>query len=197
MNKYRNQLLNHNFPKQISELMNSNQFLKVFSVAAVGLSTVAMIALLLLGSKEPIVISLSSNAQELNQDKELPKAEAEVEQAARKYVSLRYRWEPSTVQKNLELANAFIHTSSKKAYQSAISNVVRFSTEKQVSQRAYTNTVNVNLQKKTVSVFGDRITSIQGMMAAGPLKVELTFESGDRTKENPWGLYFVKEKESL
>jgi hypothetical protein len=35
------------------------------------------------------------------------------------------------------------------------------------------------------------------MMAAGPLKVELTFENGDRTKENPWGVYFVKEKESL
>lgn len=197
MKNYKEHLLNHNFPKQLSDLMNSNQFLKIFAVAALGLAIVALITLMTLGFKPPIVISLSESAIEMNQKDSLPKPEDQIQQAAKKYVSLRYKWEPANVVKNLELADAFIHPTSKKAYLAAVSNVVRFSSEKQVSQRAYANLVAVNLQSKTVTVTGDRITSIQGMMAAGPLKVELTFENGDRTKENPWGVYFVKEKESL
>lgn len=197
MKNYKEHLLNHNFPKQLSDLMNSNQFLKIFAVAALSLAVLSLITLLALGFKAPTVISLSESAFELNQTDKFPKPEDQIQQAAKKYVSLRYKWEPVNVVKNLELADAFIHSTSKKAYLAAVSNVARFSSEKQVSQRAYVNVVDVNLQTKTVTVTGDRITSIQGMMAAGPLKVELTFESGDRTKENPWGVYFVKEKESL
>lgn len=197
MKNYKTHLLNHQFPKQISELMNSNQFLKIFAVAALGLSIISMATLLILGNKPPMVISLRENATEVTQLKKLPSAEAEIEQAARKYISLRYKWDAGSVSKNLDLASHFIHPTSKKAYVTAISNVIKFSSEKQVLQRAYANEVVVNLQSKTVTVTGDRMTSIQGMMAAGPLKVELTFESGDRTKENPWGVYFVKEKESL
>lgn len=197
MKNYKEHLLNHNFPKQLSDLMNSNQFLKIFAVAALGLAVLSLITLMTIGLKPPTVISLSESAFELNQTDKFPKPEDQIQQAAKKYVSLRYKWEPVNVVKNLELADAFIHSTSKKAYLAAVSNVARFSSEKQVSQRAYVNVVDVNLQTKTVTVTGDRITSIQGMMAAGPLKVELTFESGDRTKENPWGVYFVKEKESL
>lgn len=197
MTKYKNQILNHHFPKQLSELMNSNQFLKIFSVAALVLSIFSIATLLILGFKPALVISLSENASKMEQVEKLPKPEDQIEQAAKRYVSLRYKWEPANVMKNLDLANAFIHPSSKKAYFTAISNVVRFSTEKQVSQRAYANAITVNLQTKTVTVTGDRITSIQGMLAAGLLKVELTFENGERTNENPWGIYFIKEKESL
>jgi hypothetical protein len=39
------------------------------------------------------------------------------------------------------------------------------------------------------------VTSIQGLKAAGNLKLELTFESGSRTEGNPWGLYISKERE--
>lgn len=197
MKNYKAHLFHHQFPKQISDLMNSNQFLKIFAVAALGLSVISMVTLLILGNKPPLVITLSENANIVTQLKKLPSAETEIEQAAKKYISLRYKWEASNVAKNLDLASYFIHPSSKKAYLSAISNVIKFSSEKQVLQRAYANEVVVNLQSKTVTVTGDRMTSIQGMMATGPLKVELTFESGDRTKENPWGVYFVKEKESL
>jgi hypothetical protein len=47
----------------------------------------------------------------------------------------------------------------------------------------------------TALITGDRVTSIQGLKAAGNLKLQLTFESGQRTKENPWGIYITKEKE--
>jgi hypothetical protein len=62
MKNYKEHLLNHNFPKQLSDLMNSNQFLKIFAVAALGLAVFALITLMTLGFKPPIVISLSESA---------------------------------------------------------------------------------------------------------------------------------------
>jgi type IV secretory pathway component VirB8 len=190
-------LTTHTFPRQISNLMNSNQFLNIFSVAALTVAILAVVSLLALGAKPPLVITINEKAFELTQVDHLPKVEDEIKQAASKYISLRYKWEPNTVANNVNRAKAFIHPLSKKVYLASISNVVKFSTEKQVSQRAYANSYTVNLQSQTVTVAGDRITSIQGLQAAGPLKVELGFESGERTKDNPWGIYFTKEKESL
>lgn len=190
-------LINHRFPKQIAELMHSNQFLKGFSILALLVALAAAATSILVGTKQPIVLTLSPSGQEQAASSELPKPELQVEQAVRRYIDLRYKWEPSNVQKKLGMASAFIHETSQKAFQGAIANVIRFSTEKQVTQRAYPEMVKVNLTNKTVQISGDRITAIQGIMAAGPLKIELSFESGQRTKENPWGIYITKEKESL
>ncbi len=96
---------------------------------------------------------------------------------------------------NLQAAAVFIPPSSQKAYQAATANVAKFAIEKGVLQRAYVNDVAVNLEKKTAKVTGDRVTAIQGLKAAGDLKLELSFESGPRTRENPWGIYITKEKE--
>lgn len=197
MNNFKESLNGHKVPKLIGDLMHSNHFLKMFALGALGLSVFAMATTLGLSSKPPLVLTLSVNGQEVKKQIELPKAEDQIEAAIRKYIELRYRWEPTNVQSNLTSATEFIHPTSRKAFQGSISNVIRFSTEKQVTQRAYPTQVKVNLQDKIVQVLGDRITAIQGMMAAGPLKLELSFESGDRTKENPWGVYISKEKEAL
>lgn len=197
MNNFKEALSSHKVPKLLGDLMHSNQFLKIFSLAALGISVLAMATTLVLSAKPPLILTLSPNGQEVKKQADLPKAEDQVEAAVRKYIELRYRWEPKNVQSNLASATDFIHPNSRKAFQTSISNVIRFSTEKQVTQRAYPVLVKVNIQDKVVQVLGDRITAIQGMMAAGPLKLELSFESGDRTKENPWGIYISKEKEAL
>ncbi|HPI39831.1 MAG TPA: hypothetical protein PLJ21_03455 [Pseudobdellovibrionaceae bacterium] len=197
MTTFKAQLSNHKLPRQIADLMHSNQFLKAFSVAALTISILALIALIIYAVKPPVILTLSNTGQELSNSNVLPKAEREIEEAIRKYLEFRYRWTPLNVQKNLAQSSVFIHPNSQKAFQNALANVIRFSTEKQVSQRIYPDEIKVNLLTKIVHVTGDRITSIQGMMAAGSLKLELSFESGDRTQENPWGLYITKEKESL
>lgn len=197
MNNFKEVLSNHKVPKLIGDLMHSNQFLKMFSIAALVISVISMATAIVLSSRPPLVLTLSPNGQEVKKQTDLPKAEDQIEAAIRKYIELRYRWEPTNVQSNLNSATDFIHPNSRKAFQLSISNVIRFSNEKQVTQRAYPILIKVNLQDKVVQVLGDRITAIQGMMAAGPLKLELSFESGDRTKENPWGIYISKEKETL
>ncbi|RYZ81152.1 MAG: hypothetical protein EOP06_24020, partial [Proteobacteria bacterium] len=64
-----------------------------------------------------------------------------------------------------------------------------------LTQRAYPREILVSHDGSRVNIRGDRITSIQGFYAAAELKLELTIESGSRTKENPWGVYIIKERE--
>lgn len=181
-------------PKMLADLSHSNQFLKVFSLASIGLCFFVVLFAAIVGSREPIVLTLSPNAQELERTKP-PKPEDEIQEAVRAYIEKRYRWDPANVIKRLQDAEAFVFPTAMKAYQSAVVTIVRFSTEKQVSQKVYPEKMSVNLEKKTVSISGDRITAIQGIKAAGDLRLELSFESGPRSRANPWGVYITKEKE--
>lgn len=189
------QMKGASFPKILAQLTHSNQFLKVFSVSAMGLCIVSLFAVVTLGTRDPVVLTLTPSAAVMSQV-ERPKPEDEIRAAIRTYIERRYKWEPVNVVQRLKEAEVFVASNSMNAYRSAAVNVARFSTEKLVSQRVYAaDGMKVDLTKKTVSISGDRITSIQGMKAAGDLRLELSFESGTRTEQNPWGVYITKEKE--
>lgn len=181
-------------PKMLADLSHSNQFLKVFSLCLIGLCSLAVLLATILGNKEPVILTLTPTAGILETTLP-PKPESEIQAAVRAYIEKRYMWEPKNVVKRLQDAEAFVLPSSMKAYRLAVANIVRFSTEKLVSQRAYPEKLDVSLEKRTVSITGDRITAIQGIKAAGDLRLELSFESGPRSKENPWGVYITKERE--
>ncbi|MDZ4661255.1 MAG: hypothetical protein SGJ18_06500 [Pseudomonadota bacterium] len=181
-------------PKALSDLLHSNQFLKLFSLCAVGVSGLSLILNLVIINKAPLVLTLAVDARQIEQ-REMPKPDDEIKTAIKRYIELRYKWEPTSVKERLKLAEAFIAPQSLTAYLSATANVAKFSVDRQVMQRVYPDKIEVNLEKKTVSIFGDRVTAIQGLKAAGDLKLELSFDSGPRTRLNPWGIYVVKERE--
>ncbi len=181
-------------PKALSDLIHSNQFLKLFSIFSVAVSALSLILNLTMMNRAPLVLTLAADAKSLEQ-REMPKPEDEIKTAIKRYIELRYKWEPTSVKDRLKLAELFIAPQSLAAYQLATSNVSKFSIDRQVMQRVYADRVEVNLEKKTVAIFGDRVTAIQGLKAAGDLKLELSFDSGPRTRLNPWGIYVVKERE--
>lgn len=181
-------------PKMLGDLTHSNQFLKMFSLASLGVSILTLATLLVLVNRPPIVLTLSQSAGIMERTT-APKADDQIRAAVAAYLERRYKWDPSNVKQNLLEATAFILPQNIKAYQGAVANVAKFSTEKLVSQRVFPDKMEVSLDKKTVLVTGDRISAIQGLKAAGNLRLELSFESGPRTKENPWGVYVTKEKE--
>jgi hypothetical protein len=188
------QLKNAKFPKMIGELTHSNQFLKIFSLIALGIATLSLLALMFIATKPPTVLTLTQRATLLDIT-ELPRPEIEIQSAMRLYLEKRYNWEPVNVAAKLKATESFILPASIKAFQTSTANIVHFSTEKQLTQKVYANDFKLNLGQKTVFITGDRITSIQGMKAVGLLKLELSFDSGPRTKENPWGIYITKERE--
>ena len=113
----------------------------------------------------------------------------------REYLKYRYNWTPKTVSSQVGKAGDFILSSTRRAFEGSMQNVVRFSVDKIVAQRAYPVEIRVDLKNSVVVIEGDRITSIQGLKAAGDLRLELGFESGPRTEKNPWGVYISKDKE--
>ena len=181
-------------PKALGDLAHSNQFLKISVFASYGLCILMVVVTLVLSRREPVVLALTPTAG-LYDPADMPRPEDEISQAMKAYVGHRYKWEPKTVAASLRQAEAFILPRSRKAFESATAEVVRFATEKGVLQRAYPNQISVDLDNKIALVVGDRVTAIQGLKAAGDLRLELSFDSGPRTRENPWGVYVTKEKE--
>lgn len=182
------------FPKLLADLSHSNQYLKVFAIGSLALSLVLSILLFVAFARKPIVIAMTENAQVLKHA-ELPNPETEIRQAIQGYLEARYNWTSQTIDHQLEKAQTFVASSVMKNFVQGVANVKRFSKEKVVTQRAYASNLGVDLKRGVVLVTGDRITEIQGMRAAGPLNLELSFQSGPRTTENPWGVYIVKETE--
>lgn len=187
-------LKNAKLPKMIGDMMHSNQFLKTFTISCLVLVFMVLGVVLVMATKEPLVITLGPDGKAIEQIVQ-PKAEDQIKEGIKKYLEKRYQWEPENVIKKLKESEKFITPQSLKAFQGAIANVVKFSTDKIVSQKIYPNNIEINLSKGTAYITGDRVTSIQGLKAAGNLKLELTFESGARTEANPWGIYISKERE--
>ena len=188
-------LKNTNIPKMLGSLIHKNQLLKFFATATLLLSSLTVSLLIIVENRPPVVISISSTGEVLG-DGEMPKPESEIKKAVHSYLELRYKWEPKNVEEKLKNAEKFISPQSLKAYRTQIVNVSRFSKEKLVTQAVYPTELTVDLDSHKVRITGDRITSIQGMKAAGDLTLELEYQVGERTKENPWGIYITKEKEA-
>ncbi len=181
-------------PALVGKLSHSVQFLKVFSLGLLALLLILVLSLASLLGKEPIVVVTDSQSRVL-QMTELPKAEVQIEEAVRRYLKLRYWWDSKSVAMQLQKAESFIASSSQKVFRNATGSVAKFSTDKGVSQRLYPDQLKIDLSRKTVEISGDRVTSIQGVLAAGVLRLGLNFEYGERTPENPWGIYITKERE--
>lgn len=181
-------------PKALAELSHSNQFLKLSTFSLLALTGLMLMVLLYQVTKAPIVLSMTTDGS-LYKDAPMPDPKIEVERAVREYLKLRYNWTPKTVAANVQNARAFIPPSTLKVYDLAMQNVVRFSSDRLVAQRVYPGEIEVDLKKSLATISGDRITTIQGLKAAGDLKLELSFESGPRTAANPWGVYIASEKE--
>ncbi len=183
-------------PRALAELTHSNQFLKLSAFYAYGLSLFLIGVVYMFASKPPEVLTLTPDAALYERIAE-PARENAVRRVVEEYLELRYRWEPKTVANRMREAEAFILPATRKTFEAATANVIRFAQEKNVAQRVYpeTDKMPVNFDKQTVFIQGDRVTSIQGLKAAGDLKLELSFDYGPRTAKNPWGIYITKERE--
>lgn len=182
------------FPKLLADLSHSNQFLKVFAAGGLALSVLLATLTVLAFSRKPVVIALAPHGAVLK-GAEMPNPEAEIREAIQSYIERRYNWDKDSVDKHLDSAKVFVASSLISNFQQGVANVRKFSKERAVSQRAYATAIAVDLKRSVATISGDRITEIQGVRAAGALNLELSFQSGPRSQENPWGIYIAKETE--
>lgn len=189
-------LKTNDFPKKIAELMHSNQFLKMFSVVSMLIVILMLTAMIMLISRPPEIITFDLKGKVI-QSTELPDPKVLIEEAIKEYIKHRYEWTPKTVENHLNKAKHFISSKSFRAYEEATLKVISFSTQREVSQKAFPINFKIDIKNQVAKVTGERVTSIQGLKAAGDLKLELHFQSGPHTNANPWGIYISKEVEIL
>jgi hypothetical protein len=181
-------------PKMLSDLTYKYHVLVILSLGSLIVAALSMIAAIALSVKAPTVMAFSQSAEILEKH-ELPKAEDEIKLAITRYINFRYKWDAKSVSENIKKAESFIESKSLTAFQNNMASVVKFSLDRDVLQRIYPTDMKVDLKSQIVFITGDRVTSIQGLKAAGNLNLALEFESGPRTQNNPWGIYITKEKE--
>lgn len=182
------------FPRVLGQLSHSVQFFKIAAFASLVLS-LGLVALLGYSvSRSSEVIALTPEGG-VYRPVAPPKAEDEIARAVREYIDRRYNWTSRDVENRLSAAQAFILPAQRADFRAGVRNVIQFASEKPTARRVYPAKVKVDLERKVAVLTGDRIVVIQGLWAANELKMSLSFESGPRTVENPWGIYVTKEKE--
>ena len=91
-------------------------------------------------------------------------------------------------------AARFVDESYRKAFLSANETQVRIAQEKKITQKFYVSKIEVDLAKTTASVSGDRILTIDGFRAVNALSFNLSLRLGERTEQNPEGVYITSEQ---
>lgn len=189
----RSKLEGTKLPQILAELRHANQFLKVYAVGSTILTALSLCLCFLSISKESQVVVLSANGSRIAID-DRPDPNTQVSTALSEYVRFRYTWDSKSIKQQLASAKNFVRSSALKSFDSNMVEVEKFAAERNVTQRGYAASIDVDFRKQSAIVKGDRVTSIEGLTAAGQLNLVLEFESGPRTKANPWGVYVVRER---
>lgn len=182
------------FPIVWGDLAFQNRWLRVIVMAALAVATISTATSAVLLRRKPVIVTLDQCGSVSLPGEPAP-IEVEVEKAVRRYVDLRYSWKPENQAAILNSAKDFVAPQSLKAFEKTASELVTFSKGKNVSQRVYVTSTAVDAKASRIQVAADRFTEIQGLKAATALRVTLTYQTGPRTYENPWGIYVVKEEE--
>lgn len=182
------------FPKLVTDLAQQNHYLKILTYSMLGIFTIMLISIILMASRGPQVIALETSGKPAKIGNTI--TESHVEAAIEEYISYRYNWNNSSIDKQLRLSEGFIYSSLLDSFRRSMVEVKKFVQNKNVTQRVYVQRIEVDLKKKTVSLIADRINEFDALKAATILKVQFQIDLDSATAINPWGVYVTKETES-
>jgi hypothetical protein len=182
-------------PQKMAELLHDNYSLKVLTLGSIVISSLLLLIVLIQVVSGPMIVPVDATTGA--KVGTLPGLwnDDSVTEAVKTYLKYRYCWNPQNQSGQVSMAKKFITSGSVSAFEKTAADLKRFSKDKNVSQRVYDTEIKVDLAHNTAHVFADRFNEIQGLKAASILNVNLFFEKGKPTVENPWGFYVSKEEE--
>jgi len=173
-----------------------NRFLKALLVFFVAQNLAFAAILAVLAVRKPPVVAVSATESRVLSivppRKEL--LETEIRRAVTGYITAHYNWEWPKIEDAFRTAARFVSPDFTKRFLAANQDQMRVAREKKVSQRFYLGEVTVDPKTKTARIFGERVLVVEGLRAANPLTVEVEFEYGARSEDNPEGIYIIGEK---
>lgn len=173
-----------------------NEILKYLLLIFCVANLVLTISLTVLALRSPPIFAVSSIDTGMLRADPPPKEyfEREAKRVITAYLEMRHNWDSGTIQTSIGAASRFVDSSFRKAFLQANASQIKIATEKRISQRFYVRQVNVDLQKDVASVSGDRILTVDGFKAVSSLSFNLKIRIGDRTEQNPEGVYVTSEQ---
>lgn len=187
--------LKTSFPIVWGDLAFQNNWLRKIALTSLIAAVLSFSLTIFLMNRKPLIVMLDAQANIVRPGATTP-VELEAEKMARRYLDVRYAWQPGNQTAQLALAKRFIASQSLRAFENTATELIAFSKGKNVAQRVYPTVVGVDTKERRIEVVADRFTEIQGLKAATILRVNLFYQIGTRTLENPWGIYITKEEEA-
>lgn len=181
-------------PKVALAFAEQNVNLKTGIIFVGLLCTTALLSLLVLIKRGPVVIALKESGEVASLESKMTEPLAQA--AVREYVRYRYQWSDHDVGTQLKQAESFVSPSLIPSFQKAMVEVQRFAREKKVSQRVYPREIQIDFKNMTAIIRADRITEFETLKAATSLNLTLQLATDARTPTNPWGIYIRKETEA-
>lgn len=191
----------HNMKRKYFELWgdeeSQNVVLKWFVIGLSLFAVVLAVSLVTVGSRSPTLIAIGDQDTKVLRVKE-PSAsvlKAELERTIREYTTTHYTWTPTTIEAAHKKASGYVAENFRKTFMKSNEEQIRFVKEKKVSQRVYVSEPpQIDAKNLTARVRLDRIYQIEGLTGSVPITLDLAFKYGDRTEENPEGIYITDEK---
>lgn len=173
-----------------------NQILKYLLLMFAFANTVLAVSLVCIFFKAPPIYAVSSVESGILRSNPPPKEylEAEASRVITSYLQSRHTWEPSNVQKSIGKASRFVDDSFRKSFLQANDTQIKIAQEKKITQKFYVSKIELDLEKRTAAVSGDRILTIDGFRAVNTLSFKLSLRLGERTEQNPEGVYIISEQ---
>jgi hypothetical protein len=173
-----------------------NRFLKYLLLVMSGLVGILLVTVCCLALRNTPVLVLDPETSLIL----FPKApdgkalERELIRLLKKYLTIRHNWDPVTIEDQSKKASFFVASEFREKYLLSSQEQIRLSKEKQVAQRLFTDDPDIDIKNKKATVRAERILIINGIRASQPMLFELSFDYGERTANNPEGIYITGEK---
>lgn len=173
-----------------------NRFLKGLLTLLISLFVVETVSLLILSLRSPTLIAVSSTESKVLSVTP-PKPELlqnEVKRVVQGYFLSHYNWEYQKIKDSFNKASEFVSPDYKKTFFKANTEQEKMVLEKKLSQHFYIQDIQIDFKSKSAVVKGDRILIVENLRAASSLLLQVGFDFGPRTAENPEGVYITAEK---
>ncbi|MBX2994104.1 MAG: hypothetical protein KF681_04765 [Bdellovibrionaceae bacterium] len=173
-----------------------NRILKYMVLVLAAVLSVQLVVISVLALRGPVLIAISKEVTQ-----KLDVGEPDAEQLTREiiraiinYLKTRHNWDWNTVEAKTKAASFYVASDYREKYLVATAEQIRISKEKQIAQKFFPDEPKLNMKAKTAQVRADRILIVSGVRAAQGLDLEIGFTLGDRTANNPEGIYITSEK---
>ncbi len=172
-----------------------NSILKGLLAFFVATNMALIISLTILSSKKPYLISINNKTNKINASKSIPEnlIKKEITNTITRFIKLRHNWNDKTIEINLKKSTQLIAHQFKAKFFKANKENIKTAKSKKITQKFYLSEIKIDFKKKEVQVTGDRILIVEGLRATQPMTFKLKYTFGDRTLENPEGIYITHE----